>query len=238
MHHIRAYKYYGSLLTWQGNSRKLERLNEAIAGNIDWLHDEAFSVYEPEMPCRAQVHSSASEQSHTTHCQRAIIALQIENGPIDGQVAGSKGYEPLSLTDLSGLFLVSLGAYALAVVALLLERMHSKWSGTQSVTTSRQVELYASEWQFTAERPGVCCALSVWLQSRVSDAAYRDVIAALSTAAAFEQADVGADIPPPSYLPSNYALWLPIPSHQLRTSATLSVVAGAGAPHTHFMLAR
>lgn len=54
MHHLPTNEYYSGLLTWRGNWRALERLNVAIAGNIDWLHEDSTAGV-PQMQCRAQV---------------------------------------------------------------------------------------------------------------------------------------------------------------------------------------
>ena len=60
LHHLRGYTYYAGLLTWRGNRDALERLNVAIAGNIEWLRQFDEEKSEPQMPCRAQVGAQAA----------------------------------------------------------------------------------------------------------------------------------------------------------------------------------
>lgn len=133
-------------------------------------------------------------------CQgaREDVDVQIENGADDHDEAHTGGYEPLSLADMSGVFLILLGVYALAAVALVFERGYFRWmekkrkERARIATTRSWATSDMGEYQFIVLHRGASCPLSLWLRSHLSDAMYRDMIAGLSRASASARMAAGA----------------------------------------------
>ena len=120
--------------------------------------------------------------------------MQIENGVLRGHSPTAVGYEVLSLTDASGLFFAVLGGYAIAAVSLVAEYCCSKWSGRARVhiaTIDNRAAAHdcawlvaeADTWLLVSGRNGARFALTSWLQLRMSDASYQELLAALPSVA-------------------------------------------------------
>lgn len=154
--------------------------------------------------CAAMLISSAVKVASTHyHEERSAVVAQLVTPKscllkayprlfrlcVDDKVVNAGGYEPLSLTDVSGVFLIVLGAYVLATVALILEHAYSKWSAAQGHERARDATARSwsasdlGEYQLMVLHRGAICPLSLWLRSRISDAMYRDMMMGLSLAA-------------------------------------------------------
>src|SRR5262245_6998354 len=114
---------------------------------------------------------------------------QIENGRVDGRARAAVAYEPLSLTDVSGLLLAVVGAYGVAAAALVAEHCCSAWRAEARNPRAREcaaqtaVARPGSHWVLTDVLNGSSCALPQWLQQHAADAQHAELLAAVSSAA-------------------------------------------------------